>query len=342
MKWQWSLLLSAFVAFPVIAQQPQPAVTMAPTPTFTADDTAACPLGLFSAQGSAGGDRFSGNHNFVNFTNWLSNPLQNIDPRAVTAIYPLFGSEWISSSPPIPNADAQVYGPAITVALSDRFSMGVNQGGYAVAQTSKNPIERKRLFNLDLLGRFTNIEVGGEHQGFLNIGGFFQYTLIEDVENQFLLTAGLRWLAPCGSYEMFQGHGPAELAPYVTVGKEVGKFHVLAVLGYQFPAGPGDDNTQEFYANIHIDRQVCGWLYPMVEFNSLYHTKSVNFGLNTREGFIDFGNFDTEGNIVTFAAGVNAVLVPEHVEIGAFYSTVIASQHNFDANGLGVKMTLRY
>ena len=42
------------------------------------------------------------------------------------------------------------------------------------------------------------------------------------------------------------------------------------------------------------------------------------------------------------AVGVNAVLVKEHVEIGAVYTTVLAAQHNFDANGLLVKMMLRY
>jgi hypothetical protein len=36
------------------------------------------------------------------------------------------------------------------------------------------------------------------------------------------------------------------------------------------------------------------------------------------------------------------VLIPEKVEIGAVYTTLLAAQHNFDANGLLVKMTLRY
>ncbi len=38
----------------------------------------------------------------------------------------------------------------------------------------------------------------------------------------------------------------------------------------------------------------------------------------------------------------NAVLVPERLEIGAVYTTVIASQHNCEANGILVKMTVRY
>ena len=45
--------------------------------------------------------------------------------------------------------------------------------------------------------------------------------------DQFLVTGGLRYEVPAGSYEAFQGHGPVHLAPYLTAGKEFGLFHVL-------------------------------------------------------------------------------------------------------------------
>lgn len=85
-----------------------------------------------------------------------------------------------------------------------------------------------------------------------------------------------------------------------------------------------------------------GRLYPLVEFNWTCHVTSVKFGLPTREGFIDLGDFESSGNIVTLAAGANAVLIPERLEVGAVYTTAIATQRNFDFNGLLVKMVLRY
>jgi hypothetical protein len=280
------------------------------------------------------------NHNFPGFIGFMSDPLQNIDPRAVTAIYPIFGSSWVSNTAPIPDGNFQLYGPALTVALSERLAVGLNQGGYAVAHLIRN--QSGRLALLDPQGRFRDVVAGGEREGWLNLGDFFQYTVIEDVEYQFLLTAGLRWEAPCGSHEIFQGHGPAELSPYLTDGKEFGACHVLATTGYHFPAGPGSDNTNAFYANLHLDRRCFGWLYPLVECNWLYHVTSVSFGLPTRRGFIDFDNFEATGNILTLSAGANAVLIPERLELGAVYTTDIASQHNFDVNGLLVKTTLRY
>jgi hypothetical protein len=342
MKWRMSLFLAIFLTAPALAQEPIKDTGSPAAPFCVSMETSDGHPTLFPNSTDALNDRLSGNHDFVNFINWMSNPIQNIDPRAVTALYPIFGSDWISNNPPIPNGDAQLYGVGITIALSDRFSMGLCQGGYAVANFSRNPIQQEKLIALDPQGRFRDVELSGSREGWLNLGGFFQYTFLEDVKEQCLLTGGVRWMAPCGAHEMFQGHGPGEIAPYLTAGKEFGKFHVLATGGYQFPIGPGSDDIKLFYFNLHLDRQVWGWLYPLVELNSIYHEKSINFGLNTRVGFIDFGNFESQGNLVSLAVGANAVLIPERLEIGAVYTTVIASQSNFQANGMMVKMTLRY
>jgi hypothetical protein len=40
--------------------------------------------------------------------------------------------------------------------------------------------------------------------------------------------------------------------------------------------------------------------------------------------------------------GANAVLVKERLEIGAVYTTVLAAQYDFEANGLLVKMMRRF
>src|SRR5262249_1651528 len=144
----------------------------------------------------------------------------NIDPRAVTELWPIFETTRVSAFPPLPSGNIQLYAAGLNVALSDRLSIGLNQGGYAVSHFSDK-----------------------NREGWLNLGGFAQYTLIEDVPNQFLLTAGMRLEVPTGEADVFQGHGPAHLAPYVTVGKEFGDFHVLATGGYQFPTGSGDVST---------------------------------------------------------------------------------------------------
>jgi hypothetical protein len=335
----------------VRAQEPLPGVPVQAPSVFVPGDPNACPPVLAGGDiGEAAPRPWSGNHNFPNFIDFISNPLQNIDPRAVTAMYPIFGSAWFSSVPAVPDGDLQLYGPALTLALSDRLAVGLNQGGYASAHLSRD--QRSRIVNdprfqsvrPDRRDRLSDIANGGNRDGWLNPGGFAQYTLLQDVPSQFLLTGGVRLEVPCGSHEVFQGYGPAEMATYLTAGKELGEFHVLATAGYQFPLGPGSDNEQYFYANVHLDRRLFGWLYPLVEFNCLYHNihAGSNFELPTRRGFIDFNSFSSTGNGVFLAVGANAVLVREKLELGAVYTTNIASQNNFNENGLIVKMVLRY
>jgi hypothetical protein len=286
-----------------------------------------------------GGGALASNRKFSNFIGFMSNPLQNIDPRSLTQVVPIFLSSWVSNSGALPDLDAQVYGPAISLALTDRFSVGLNQGGYAFAHIDRND-PRGPL--LDRLSRTRGQEFGGTREGFLNAGGFAQYTLIQDVENQFLATAGVRFVAPCGAHELFQGKGPALMAPYLTVGKELGDYHVLATGGYQFPLRTGDRGTELFYLNAHLDRQFFGWIYPLVEVNWTNHTRSVDIDLPTRHGFIDVGNFDSTGNVVTLAAGVNLVLIRDRLEFGGAYIRGVTTQRDVDINAMIVKMVLRY
>jgi len=280
------------------------------------------------AQGNGRGF-LTGDQGFQSFIGFMSNLEQNIDPRAVTEVWPVFGSSWLSTSSFLPSGNLQVYGAGLYLALSERLSIGMNQGGYVVSEFERT----------GLLGR----QISSSHDGWVNLGGFIQYTLIRNVENQFLLTGGTRWEAPTGESSVFQGHGPAYLSPYLTGGKALGNFHILATFGYEFPTGPGTATSSTFYTNVHLDRQMFGWFYPLIEFNGSYHTTQVNFSdLDNRPGFFDFGTFSATGNIVTMAPGFNAVIVPNRLEFGAVYTTVIASQRNFDMNGLLVKMVLRY
>ena len=47
--------------------------------------------------------------------------------------------------------------------------------------------------------------LGQTRAGWLDIGGYFQYTVIRDVPNQFLATVGLGWTGPSGSSAVFEG-----------------------------------------------------------------------------------------------------------------------------------------
>ena len=249
--------------------------------------------------------------------------------------FPVFGNVWAGSSAPLPNLNMQAYGAGLSIALSDRLSFGITKGAYVVANITPDP--RILALRPDLAGRT------GERTGWLDLGGYVQYTLIRDVPNQFIFTTGLNWEAPSGSSALLQGNGPPYLAPYITAGKEFGNWHVLATSGYQFPAGSGNATTNFFYGNIHIDRQICGWFYPLVEFNWAYHTTNISeASIATQRGVIDLGTVNASGNLVTVAPGFNAVLIRDRLEFGAVYETPISAQHHYNFNSVLAKLTIRY
>ena len=345
---KWSLWALAILAGPAMAQAPLLPATLpeATVSTATVADPSESPVPLsFVASGTESSAASGSNRNFPNFIGFISNPLQSIDPRSLTQVVPLFGATSVSAIPALPKADFQIVGPAISLALTERFSVGLNQGGYAFARFNRNdrsPVLPGRFpvlaDRLQTLGQ----AFGGDRSGFLDLGGYAQYTLIEDVPDQFLMTGGVRLIVPSGSTEIFQGKGPAQLAPYLAAGKELGNFHVLATTGYQFPARTGSDEAKLFYLNVHVDRQCFGWLYPLVEFNWTNQTSSVDVNLPTRRGYVDFGNFDSTGNLVTLGVGANAVLIRDRLELGAVYTTPIAARGKLDFDGVLVKMVLRY
>lgn len=395
MLWRTGLLVSAILGLPFLSR---PARSESPAPVapiaLPRDGPAmVLPAGSGWDPAADPPGRLSGNRNFPTFIGWMSNPIQNIDPRSLTQIWPMFGSFWTSTSGPVPDANFQAAAPGINLAFSDRLSFVATQGGYAWAHINHldsagilgrlqrsglitdaqrqtvlaelgrqgrlaNPgregllpeleragalrdrIRARILRNLNLAGLLSDSD--HDRDGWLNLGGAVQYTLIADAEEQFLLTAGLRFSTPAGSYSIFQGRGPVYLAPYLTAGQEFGCYHVLATVGYQFPAADWNTTTQFFNANIHLDRQCFGWVYPLVEVNWTYHTRSSDVDLQTQRGFIDFGDFSSTGNIVTLAVGANLVLIHDRLEFGAVYTTPLATQRGFDFNGLLAKMILRF
>lgn len=255
---------------------------------------------------------------FPNFIGWVSNPSKGIDPRSLTQLWPVFASASTNSTGPLPGGDVQLYGAGLSIALTERLEIGLNNGGYAVGHFDKS------------------------RHGWLNTGGFVQYTLIRDVPDQFLASGGLAWVFPWGESDVFAGHGPTEMATYLTVGKELGNFHVLNTNGFKFPIGPGKNTSNSFYGSLHIDRRTLGWLYPLVEFNYFAAVTHPDLDILAPHDFLGLGGVTPGASMITVAPGFNAVLIHNRLELGAVYQTPIASEHNFRFHEILVKMIIRF
>src|SRR5262245_28706790 len=116
MSWRSTVLILTTVTIPVFAQDPVWTPTDATAPV---------------AAGTRG---------FSNFIGFMSNPQMSIDPRSLTQIWPIFLGSWTDEFGPLPSTNFQVYAPGINLALTERISVGLNQGGYTSINTgSFNP-----------------------------------------------------------------------------------------------------------------------------------------------------------------------------------------------------------
>jgi hypothetical protein len=247
----------------------------------------------------------------------MSNPTRNIDPRSISDLYPIFAYAWTDRFLLMPPGQISAYGAGLNLALTERFCVGLTDGSPLWAHFNR------------------------QRTGWANLGGFGQYTVIRDTDDQFLLTLGLSWEAPSGSKEVFNGNPPTYLAPYLTIGKEFGNFHVLATTGYNFAAEHAAVSTNTYFANFHFDYRM-GWFYPLVEFNGSWSNKTINFTPDFAPGLIEIDRFDGTGGIFAVSPGFTAVLIPEKLDVGAVYSTPIWSRHDFNFNSLLVKMNIRF
>jgi hypothetical protein len=336
MKLRWYALTAFLLTQPLIAQEPQPAPPATGLP-IAAGSPADLPTPMADAwtprgESGGGGGFLVGDKGFANFIGYISNPTKAIDPRSLTQLMPIDAYASVSAIQKttraigplaprdltlLPAGEINIAAPALSIAVTERLNVGITSGSPAMTSYPNR------------------------HQGWLDIGGYAQYTLIRDVPGQFIATAGMTWVAPSGSTSLFQGISPVDLGTYLTVGKEFGNFHILNTVGFQFPAGSGTVTHDIFYGTLHLDHRF-GWLYPLVEFNWAAHTTHVDLDVDLLRRTFFLDDFSANGSIITVAPGFNAVLIPDKVELGAVYQTPIASENHLHFNSFLVKMVLRF
>ena len=262
---------------------------------------------------------------FPGFVGPISNPVYSKDPRSLTEVRLLFVNDWIPNQNPAFNGgNFQVYGMQARVALTERLSLIADKDGYAVI----------------------NPDGADESDGWLNIAGGLKYLLIRDVENQFLFSVGSMYEFQSGEAEVFQGQGSGLISLFGTAGKQFGEStHFLATAGQILPTDRRF-NSSYFYMDLHLDYELWGWLYPLVELNWFHYTSGGNWGIPSvvgeGDGLINIGTSGVTGNdLVTTAVGAK-VRLNEHAELGVAWEAPISNRKDLIQHRLLCELILRY
>lgn len=273
-----------------------------------------------------GGQRptFMSDHCFDNFIGPVSNPVLSKDARSLTEARLLFIQNKIDPQHPLGSGDIQAYAMQIRLALTERLTLIADKDGYAVISPAS----------------------GRTQKGWLDLAAGLKYAFIRDVENQFLLSGGFMYEMPSGSNEVFQDHGDGLFTFFATTGKEFsGNVHWLNTVGYQVPVD-GDANSSFVYWSTHLDRQLWGWFYPLIEANWYHWVSSGNRGLPSAlgegDGLINLGTSGVAGNdMVTVAVGAKAKL-SQRVEFGGAWELPVTQRHDLLNNRLTAELIFRY
>jgi len=267
---------------------------------------------------------FESDREFDSFIGPISNPVLTKDPRALTEARLLFVNNWIPNEHPLQGGDFQAYGLQVRVALTDRLSFIADKDGYASIHPG----------------------VGPDRNGWLDIALGLKYALVRDVDRQLLVPAGVQFEPQTGEEKVFQGHGDGLFTVFTSAGKGFcNGFHVIANAGYQFPADSAE-NSSFFYSQLHLDRQLFGWIYPLVELNWFHYTAGGRRGLPAALGegdsLINIGTSDVAGNdLVTAAVGLKFVL-GKHLDVGVAYERPLSNRKDLLDNRVLVEAIIRY
>ncbi len=268
---------------------------------------------------------FESDRCFPRFVGPISNPVLAKDPRSLTELRGLFINNWSPSDHPVLGSGTfQVLAMQARVALSERLTFIADKDGYTFIQPR-----------------------GAAHRdGWMNMAAGFKYALVRDVENQFLVSAGMMYEFQTGEADVFQSHGDGIFTFFGTIGKELGELnHVIVNMGYQLPVD-NTDNSQMVYTSLHFDRQMFGWLYPLVEVNWYHYTSGGNRGIpnivGEGDGLINLGTTGVAGNnVVTAAVGVKAMF-SQHLESGIAYEFPLSDRKDLIQGRIIVEMILRF
>ncbi|MFO0945467.1 MAG: hypothetical protein U1D30_05905 [Planctomycetota bacterium] len=237
----------------------------------------------------------------------------------------MFINNWIDGSNPLGSGDFQVIACQARLALTDRLTVFADKDGYAFIHPN---------------------QLLASSEGWLNLNAGLKYQLIRDVENQFMVTAGTMYEFQSGEAGAFQSQGSGNFTFFGTAGKEIADVnHLLVNFAFQLPVDRVY-NSSYFFTQLHVDRQMFGWLYPLAELNWYHYASGGNWGipnaLGEGDGLINIGTSGVGGNdLVTAALGLKARLC-WNVETAVVWEKPISNRQDLIGDRLIAELILRY
>ncbi len=253
----------------------------------------------------------------------VTNPLYFEDPAVSTEIRPLFLYHQIDKSFLTGGGNVEVYAMQLRYAVTDRLAIIATEDGYI---------------------NFHPKSVLTHTSGWADLAAGVKYALIDDKENTFLLTPGLKLKLPTGNENVFQGTGDGQWDLFVSSAKGLGyNFHLTGNLGFLVP-NDFDKETAEAHYSLQLDYHVCRYFTPFISMNGFTVLDDAKgLGLPT-EGFdlINFGSSAASGDTqIALGIGFRSRLL-EHLDAGFAYEFCATHPQGLFGDRFTVDLSYRF
>ena len=214
----------------------------------------------------------------------VTNPLFFEEAQIRSDVRPIFIhhrlQNTIDGAAPLPGSvplggDAQVYAIQLRYAINDRLALIATKDGYID-------------FNPDA--------TLAQDDGFADIAFGLKYAIINDEENQFLLTPGLKFELPSGNTGVLQGNGSGEWNLFLSAAKGWDDFSLASHFGIRLP-NDFDEETSSLHYGLQAAYELHPCFTPFAAVNA-FTVLSEGDGLPLEaEGFdlVNFGASAAEG-----------------------------------------------
>ena len=260
---------------------------------------------------------------FPRFIGPSSNPWLAKDPRSLTEARLLGVLNWSPEDQAFESSLQQSYLLQLRVALDKRWSIAIEKNGYSVFHQGS----------------------AGSTDGWNNLAFSAKYLLVRDVEHQFLLSAAVQYEAPTGEADAYQRPSDGSITGILTAGQEFWCFwHALANVGVRAPLSR--EGSTLLFSQLHFDRELMGWLHPLVEVN-YYHILTEGRGVypsNFGQGdaFLDWSVPGITGSdLLTIAVGFRAKC-NRSAELGVTYERPLNDTGRVLEHRVIAELILRY
>ncbi len=258
---------------------------------------------------------------FTDFISPMTNPVYFEDPRNLTEARVIFLNNQIPGAV-LGGGPVQLLATQLRAAITERLSVIATKDGYIFAGSNAPDINGWADVNLGL-----------------------KYNFYANPVRQELLSVGVRYEMPVGSYHALQGNsGTGQFDMFLTGGAQLGELsHVVSAAGFRLPADPNKQNDQ-FYWSVHFDRRLRNRpIYGLLEFNWYHWMSNVASGIPV--GGLDLYNFGSSGvagtDIVTGAFGLK-YKPRASVEMGVCWEVPLTIRRDIIDNRITADLILRY